>query len=187
VPRKPSLTPTNDSARYNPEPQAAPGASAAVGHNIENSIPLSIFPIASDKFAICFCGLPGRGKTHISRRLARYLEFFHAAPVGVFNVTEYRRNMYGAMMDAEWFDPKNKDGAVKRSCCNDHAVADMVHFLHSAPNAIGVLDCTNHTHERRQALINAIRPTGAKVGRRISLCRCLSCLLCGVGGRLLRD
>jgi hypothetical protein len=85
---------------YNPEPQAAPGASAAVGHNIENSIPLSIFPIAMDKIAICFCGLPGRGKTHISRRLARYLEFFHAAPVGVFNVSEYRRKLYGCMKGA---------------------------------------------------------------------------------------
>ena len=113
---------------------------------------------------MCFCGLPGRGKTHISRRLARYLEFFHAAPVSVFNVTEYRRNMYGAMMDAEWFDPKNTDAAEKRMRCNDSAVADMVQFLHSAPNAIGVLDCTNHTHERRLGLVNAIRPTGAKVG-----------------------
>ena len=34
---------------YNPVPQTAPGASAAVGHDIENSIPLSIFPIAMDK------------------------------------------------------------------------------------------------------------------------------------------
>ena len=86
---------------YNPVPQTAPGASAAVGHDIENSIPLSIFPIAMDKYAICFCGLPGRGKTHISRRMARYLEFFHAAPVGVFNVSEYRRNLYG-ISKAEW-------------------------------------------------------------------------------------
>jgi hypothetical protein len=56
---------------YNPVPQCAPGASAAVGHTIENSIPLSIFPIATDRFCFAFCGLPGRGKTHISRRTAR--------------------------------------------------------------------------------------------------------------------
>jgi len=31
-------------------PQHAPGASAAIGHTLENSIPLSIFPIATDKF-----------------------------------------------------------------------------------------------------------------------------------------
>lgn len=61
-------------SEYNPLPQNAPGAAAAVGHTLENSIPLSIFPIAADKLCICFCGLPGRGKTHIARRLARYVE-----------------------------------------------------------------------------------------------------------------
>lgn len=96
-------------SEYNPIPQAAPGASAAVGHNIENSIPLSIFPIATDKFCICFCGLPGRGKTHISRRLAKYLSFFHAASVELFNVSEYRRKVCGALKDADWFDPKNME------------------------------------------------------------------------------
>ena len=94
---------------YNPIPQAAPGASAAVGHNIENSIPLSIFPIATDKFCICFCGLPGRGKTHISRRLAKYLSFFHAVSVELFNVSEYRRKVCGALKDADWFDSKNQE------------------------------------------------------------------------------
>ena len=100
VNRTPSFA--GSACSYNPVPQTAPGASAAVGHDVENSIPLSIFPIAMDKYAICFCGLPGRGKTHISRRMARYLEFFHAAPVGVFNVSEYRRNLYGIPKDAEW-------------------------------------------------------------------------------------
>ena len=61
--------------------QQAPGAEVAVGHTIENSIPLSIFPIQLDKFCILVCGLPGVGKTHISRRLDRYLSFFHAVPV----------------------------------------------------------------------------------------------------------
>ena len=37
----------------------------------------------------------------------------------------------------------------------------MTAFLRAAPNAIAVLDCTNHTHARRLALVNAIRPTGA--------------------------
>ena len=85
---------------YNPLPQNAPGSHAAVGHTIDNSIPLSIFPMSLDKLLICFCGLPGRGKTHISRRLARYLTFFHAIPVEVFNVAEYRREYYGALKDA---------------------------------------------------------------------------------------
>jgi 6-phosphofructo-2-kinase len=95
---------------YNPIPQAAPGAHAAVGHTIENSFPLSIFPITTDKFCIVFCGLPGRGKTHISRRLARYLSFFHAVPVELFNVSEYRRKICPGMKHADWFDPTHSEG-----------------------------------------------------------------------------
>jgi hypothetical protein len=107
IPRKASEYKLN--TEYNPIPQAAPGASAAVGHKIENSIPLSIFPIATDKFCICFCGLPGRGKTHISRRLAKYLTFFHAANVELYNVSQYRRKTCGAVQDADWFDSRNTE------------------------------------------------------------------------------
>jgi len=42
-------TPTSCST-FTPIPQSAPGASAAVGHTVENSIPLSIFPIGTYTF-----------------------------------------------------------------------------------------------------------------------------------------
>lgn len=125
------------------------GSSAAVGHVLENSIPLSIFPISPDKFVFCFCGLPGRGKTHIARRLARYLEFFHAVPVSIFNVAEYRRKMFGGLKDAEWFDPHNQDAIESRNACNEEAISDMVDFLNSHTMGIAILDSTNPTHRRR--------------------------------------
>jgi predicted kinase len=148
---------------YNPIPQAAPGASAAVGHIIGNSIPLSIFPIATDKFCICFCGLPGRGKTHISRRLARYLSFFHAVPVQLFNVSEYRRNTCGTFKEAAWFHPDNSKAKVLRDDLNVMAIADMVIFLNANSNGVGIFDATNATHEQRNRLVTTIRPTGAKI------------------------
>lgn len=99
-------------------PQIAPGSRAAIGHTVENSIPLSIFPIAMEKFIVCFVGLPGRGKTHISRRLARYLSFFHALPVELYNIGQYRRKHYGTMLEASWFDINNKEAADCRRRCN---------------------------------------------------------------------
>ena len=103
-----------ESTTVNPVPQSAPGTSAAIGHTLENAIPMSIFPIATDKFCFCFCGLPGRGKTHIARRLARYLCFFHAIPVRVFNATEYRQTMCGLVKEAEWFDLSNVEAETAR-------------------------------------------------------------------------
>ena len=42
-----------------------------------------------------------------------------------------------------------------------HLINPPYHPIH--PLSLGVLDCTNHTHDRRKALVNAIRPTGAKI------------------------
>jgi len=144
-------------------PQSAPGASAAVGHNIANSIPLSIFPIQPDKLCICFCGLPGRGKTHISRRLARYLSFFHALPTKVFNVCEYRRTLYTGWKDADWFDPNNSETHNLRNHCHSALLKDMREYLSSHSNAIVIMDGTNATHERRREVFNQMKIARAKL------------------------
>lgn len=157
---------TNKNYLSNPiytAPQCAPGASAAVGHTIENSIPLSIFPVACDKYCIVFCGLPGRGKTHISRRLARYLSFFHAIPVEVFDIGAYRLRMYGAVQDAEWFDSTNEKGNAARSACNAKVTDDLIAFINANDNCVAILDSTNPTHERRRKFVQKVRPTGAKI------------------------
>lgn len=148
---------------YNPVPQAAPGASAAVGHTIANSIPLSIFPIATDKFCIIFCGLPGRGKTHIARRLARYLSFFHAVPVELFNVSEYRRKICNDFKNADWFHPDNHEAKELRDKYNSIAIADMVSFLNANSNGVGIFDATNATHDHRAKIVTTIQRTGAKI------------------------
>jgi signal recognition particle GTPase len=141
-------------------PQAAPGASAAVGHTLENSIPLSIFPIAVDKFCICFCGLPGRGKTHISRRLARYLSFFHAMPVETFNVGEYRRQQITGsqkMNTASFFDPSDKQAMDQVDETYELAYDGIVEFLSKNTSAVAIMDATNYSHERRTKLLQVVR------------------------------
>jgi len=148
---------------HNPAPQCAPGASAALGHTLENSIPLSIFPIKADKLCVCFCGLPARGKTHISRRLARYLSFFHALPVQIFNLGEYRRRMCGAIKDADWFNDKNSEAMAWRLKCNQAALSDMVEFLENVSFGVAILDGTNGTHEKRLNICQMMRSRGVNV------------------------
>ncbi|KAJ1430670.1 6-phosphofructo-2-kinase-domain-containing protein, partial [Ochromonadaceae sp. CCMP2298] len=126
--------------------------------------PLSIFPIRADTFCFCFCGLPGRGKTHLARRLMKYLSFFHAVPVQVYNAAEYRRRMCGSLPDAEWFDPLNEEAKAQRDLCNSTIITDMIGFLNSHANGIAIVDSTNPTHERRERLLRLVQAsTGAKV------------------------
>ena len=57
-------------------------------------------------------GLPARGKTYISRKIARYLNWL-GYKARVFNIGNYRREICGTDLKADFFDPKN-DNAVKQ-------------------------------------------------------------------------
>jgi tRNA uridine 5-carbamoylmethylation protein Kti12 len=123
---------------------------------LENSIPLSIFPIQADRFCFCFCGLPARGKTHIARRLAKYLTFFHAVPVEIFNSAEYRRRLCHSVSDLDWFDPTNAEAQEQREQCHRTIVEDMIVFLKKHPNGIAIMDSINPTHERRKHILTNV-------------------------------
>ena len=56
-------------------------------------------------------GLPARGKTYISRKISRYLNWL-GYNTRVFNIGNYRREYCGTDCKADFFDPKNNN-AVK--------------------------------------------------------------------------
>lgn len=124
---------------------------------MDSSIPLSIFPITRDKFCICFCGLPGRGKTHIGRRLAQYLSFFYGVPVQIFHTAEYRRKICGPNKAPEWFDPKNEEGHKQRSNSEKVAQSELLEFLTTHENGIAIWDSTTPSRERRAGLVKLVK------------------------------
>lgn len=56
---------------------------------------------------IAMVGLPARGKTYISRKLTRYLNWV-GLKTKVFNVGEYRREAFHEYASKEFFDPQNQ-------------------------------------------------------------------------------
>ena len=93
----------------------------------------------------------------------RYLSFFHAIPVEVFNVAEYRLKTCGVVNDAEWFDLSNKDSQVIREKVNEMVIDDVVIFLNKHANGVALIDSTNPTHARRLTFMNRLRAIGSKV------------------------
>jgi broad specificity phosphatase PhoE len=135
------------------------GPAGPTGHTVENSIPLSIFPIQADKVCLCFCGKPARGKTQISRRAARYLSFFHNMPVEIFNVGEYRRKKgYFSMRDIE-----TEESNVGRNQCNEEALEAAAEYMMGPAPRMVIYDAVNYNHDRRMSIYQKMREVGTKV------------------------
>ena len=135
VPRTMSgLSLARDAGSDNPTPQLVPPPTHAVSGTI------------GEKHVLVMVGLPARGKTHMAKRLERYLAFFHGARTKVFNVGEYRRkaenNAKAAAAKGEeasaalsrtgissFFNPLDESAAKERFNFAQGAVRDMVDFL----------------------------------------------------------
>lgn len=104
--------------------------------------------IASTKLVLVMVGLPARGKTHIARRVARYLNW-KGITARVFNVGSYRRERLGAQQPHSFFDPDNIDGRRAREAMATAAMHDVAAWIEQG-GRVAIYDATNITIARRQ-------------------------------------
>ncbi|KAI8809590.1 histidine phosphatase superfamily [Cladochytrium replicatum] len=73
----------------------------------------AIIPQHNIRLVVVLVGLPARGKTYISRKIARYLAWLGYV-TRIFNVGNYRRDAFGASVPHEFFDPTNEEYSKRR-------------------------------------------------------------------------
>jgi len=115
----------------------------------------------TDRIALVMVGLPARGKTHMARRVARYLRWL-GVRTQVFNVGNYRRQVLGPRQPARFFDPDNADGRAARRRMALQALDDMLGWFASG-GEVGIYDATNTTAARREMLAKRMRAHGLDV------------------------
>ena len=126
--------------------------------------------VGSDRpLAIVMVGLPARGKTHVARRVARYLSW-RGQRTRVFNVGNYRRRMLGARQPHSFFDPTNVEASRRRHEIARQALGDMLSWFADG-GQVGVYDATNSTRERRGMLSRELRRRGIDILFIESICR----------------
>ncbi|XP_043829828.1 6-phosphofructo-2-kinase/fructose-2,6-bisphosphatase 1 isoform X5 [Dromiciops gliroides] len=76
---------------------------------------------------VIMVGLPARGKTYISTKLTRYLNWI-GTPTKVFNLGQYRREAVH-YKNYEFFRPDNKEALVIRKQCAMAALKDVHDYL----------------------------------------------------------
>lgn len=123
--------------------------------------------IIRDKYVVVMVGLPGRGKTQIAQKLARYLNWIGIS-TKVFIVGDVRRSKLGKQ-PVDFFDPENKDAFKIRLHIAILCLYQMIDWLWSG-GCVGIYDATNQTRKRRDLLLSRLTEEGFKVIFIESLC-----------------
>ncbi|XP_007422256.1 6-phosphofructo-2-kinase/fructose-2,6-bisphosphatase 1 isoform X1 [Python bivittatus] len=118
---------------------------------------------------VIMVGLPARGKTYISKKLTRYLNWI-GIPTKVFNVGQYRREAVQTYKNYEFFSPDNEEAMQIRRQCALAALRDVRTYLSMEEGQVAVFDATNTTQERRALILQFAKENGYKVFFIESIC-----------------
>ncbi|XP_054629086.1 6-phosphofructo-2-kinase/fructose-2,6-bisphosphatase-like isoform X4 [Dunckerocampus dactyliophorus] len=118
---------------------------------------------------IVMVGLPARGKTYISKKLTRYLNWI-GVTTKVFNVGQYRRDATQSYNNFEFFKPDNTEAMKIRKACAMAALKDVCDYFTREQGQVVVFDATNTTPERRELILNFAKENGYKVFFVESIC-----------------
>ncbi|XP_066436751.1 6-phosphofructo-2-kinase/fructose-2,6-bisphosphatase 1 isoform X3 [Eleutherodactylus coqui] len=132
-------------------------------------IPASIPQFTNSPTMIIMVGLPARGKTYISKKLTRYLNWI-GTPTKVFNVGQYRREAVQIYKNYEFFRSDNQEAMKIRKQCALNALRDVNIFLTREEGQVAVFDATNTTRERRAMILQFAKERGFKVFFIESIC-----------------
>ncbi|TRZ10423.1 hypothetical protein HGM15179_016678 [Zosterops borbonicus] len=125
-------------------------------------IPASVPQFTNCPTMVILVGLPARGKTYISKKLTRYLNWI-GTPTRGFNVGEYRREAVPSYKNYEFFRHDNPEGVEIRRHCALTALNDVHTYLSSGDGQVAVFDATNTTRERRDVILQFAKENGYKV------------------------
>ncbi|CCD23400.1 6-phosphofructo-2-kinase NDAI_0B03660 [Naumovozyma dairenensis CBS 421] len=112
------------------------------------------------KLVIVMVGLPATGKSFITNKLSRYLNY-SMYYCKVFNVGNTRRQFTEqkglSEQDSKFFDPKNPESTKLREKWAMDTLDELLNYLSEGPGCVGIFDATNTTKERRKHLLEKIR------------------------------
>ncbi|KAG5837905.1 hypothetical protein ANANG_G00218060 [Anguilla anguilla] len=111
---------------------------------------------------IVMVGLPARGKTYISKKLTRYLNWI-GVPTKVFNLGQYRREAVQTYKTFEFFRSDNEEAMKIRNACAVTALKDICAYFTQEQGQVAVFDATNTTRDRREDILSFAKANGYKV------------------------
>ena len=105
------------------------------------------------KIVFALVGLPARGKSFISSKIATFFNW-SGTPARIFNAGTKRRNVEGAKKSghSSFFSTANKSAVSKRDEIALATLEDAIHWLTKDNGSVALFDATNTTEARRQLI-----------------------------------
>ncbi|VEU19836.1 DEKNAAC100198 [Brettanomyces naardenensis] len=131
----------------------------------------------TEKLVVVMVGLPARGKSYISKKLVRYLNWLQISSK-IFNVGSTRRakskqlgpsnaplpdgrsGHVSPAQDASFFSPTNKESVRLREEWARETLDHLIDYLLNHGGCVGVFDATNTTVNRRKMVFDTIMKRG---------------------------
>jgi len=109
----------------------------------------------STKLVVVMCGLPARGKSYISKKIRRYMNWM-GVRCEVFNVGNYRRQHVTGTQDHTFFDQKNESNNKLRTQLAMDVLEELIKWLQTGGGHVAIHDATNTTRARRAQILERI-------------------------------
>jgi 6-phosphofructo-2-kinase/fructose-2,6-biphosphatase 2 len=126
------------------------------GGKIKNLKYSSMTNRQEEKFIFALVGLPARGKSYLSRKLANYMNWIGYSSK-VYSIGLYRRSLIGVNCNWKFFEDKDEVIIQKRQKCLYKTLDDLISFLTCKDGKIGILDGANTSKEKRRMIENYIK------------------------------
>lgn len=113
------------------------------------------------KLIVVMVGLPARGKSYITNKLCRYLNW-QQHKTRIFNVGNTRREAkesadLGNDHDASFFSPDNPESTAQREIWAMETLQQCLDYVLHGNGSVGILDATNTTRDRRKNVFEKIQ------------------------------
>ena len=111
--------------------------------------------LSTTRLVVVMCGLPARGKSYISKKIRRYLNWM-GVHCEVFNVGNYRRKQVTGASDHTFFDQKNEKNNNLRTQLAMDVLEELIAWLNHGGGHVGIHDATNTTRARRAQILERL-------------------------------
>ncbi|CUS24001.1 LAQU0S13e01068g1_1 [Lachancea quebecensis] len=118
------------------------------------------------KLVIVMVGLPATGKSFITNKLSRFLNY-SMYYCKVFNVGNTRRQFAKEHnlqdQDSNFFDPNNPESKKLREKWAMDTLDQLLDYLLDGPGSVGIFDATNSTKNRRKKVLEKIHSRNTQI------------------------